>query len=146
MEDLKPPIQCAGTIIFKDNQILLVEEGEGSGHVTGMYGFPVGRIDEGESVRQTAVRELEEETGLQAKDMELLEYPNNVYEADIPRKDGTTKRFSMTLFICKNFTGGLLEQGDNVRPLWVDMEELDKFKLLPNVEEAIRDALNFLKK
>ena len=90
-------IITVGVLIIKDNQILLVKHKAKASHLNNVYGLPAGRVKDGESFEEAAKRELEEETSLVAN--ELKEYPNNEYIADIKRKDGTTKTFSITIFL-----------------------------------------------
>lgn len=49
---------AGGIIINSQNEVLLVNEGDGS------WGFPKGRPEEGETLLETAIREITEETGL----------------------------------------------------------------------------------
>src|SRR6266498_4107990 len=101
-------IPTVGVLIFKDNKVLLVRHGEAAGHVTGSYGLPAGRIEKGETVKQAALRELQEETGFITTEDNLEELPLKILPADIPRKDGTIKRFSITVFLCRKFSGKLI--------------------------------------
>lgn len=126
-------------LIFQNNQVLLVEHGETAGHMTGTYGIPGGRVDEGESLRQTAVREFAEETGLTVLENDLGEFPNNEYSADIQRKDGTTRKFTMHIFLASKWEGSLKNTGETT-PEWINMDQLDSFNLLPNVKEAVLAA------
>lgn len=123
-------------LIFHNNQILLVRHGEKAGHMTGVYGIPGGRVDEGESLQETAVREFKEETGLIVEKEDLQEFPHNEYTADIQRKDGTTKRFTMHIFLASKWEGSLKNTGETT-PEWINLDQLDGFNLLLNVKEAI---------
>ena len=136
--------KTAHILVFKEDQVLLVRHGEAADHLTGTYGIPGGRFIEGESVKQAAKRELQEETGLTVDEENLLEFPNNQYTADLERKGGEVKRFTMEVFIGKKFTGELKET-DETTPEWIRIDELNKLNLLPNCEKAVKDAKNFLK-
>jgi len=59
-------------IIEKDGMILLGKRKNAAGE--GLYGLPGGHVEPGETVIQTAIRELQEETGLkvQPDDLELI--------------------------------------------------------------------------
>ena len=66
----KPDIEAAGSFIEHDNKILLLKrapEKKGGGK----WGLPAGKIEPGESAVQTAIRELFEETGLEAASHQL---------------------------------------------------------------------------
>lgn len=126
-------------LIFQNNQVLLVKHGETAGHMTGVYGIPGGRVDEGESLQEAAVREFAEETGLTVLENDIREFPNNEYSADIQRKDGTTKHFTMHIFLASKWEGSL-ENTRETTPEWINVDQLDSFNLLPNVKEAIHAA------
>lgn len=56
----------AGAIIQgKDKKYLLVQEKQT--HVYGLWNWPAGHVDPGETLQQAAVREAEEETGFKVK-------------------------------------------------------------------------------
>lgn len=135
-------IQSVGVVAFKENTVLLVREGEQSGHVTGVYNTPAGRIDEGETPIHAAAREFNEETGLTTNEQDLIELPKK-YEASIPRKDGSIRHFYHTVFICKRFQGDLTAS-DETRPEWVPLDEVKNKKLLPNIEDMIAQGKRYL--
>lgn len=131
-------VPTVGIVVLKDNQVLLVQEGEKSSHLTGVYNTPAGRIEEDETPIQAAVRELQEESGLIATEADLVELPKK-YTADIKRKSGETVRFYHTVFYCKKFDGSL-KTGEDVTPMWVEIDKVANLKLLPNIEDMILQA------
>lgn len=56
-------ISAAHLLIFQDNTILLLKR-HNTGYEDGNYSVPAGHHDEGESMTETAIRELKEETDL----------------------------------------------------------------------------------
>ena len=56
-----------GVVIKKDNKYLLVQEKKLQAY--GLWNFPAGRVDAGEQLEQSAIREAKEETGY---DIELI--------------------------------------------------------------------------
>lgn len=65
-EDVKAVV-VAGVVIKKDGKYLLVQEKKPKAY--GLWNFPSGRIDVGESFEQAAAREAKEESGY---DVELI--------------------------------------------------------------------------
>ncbi len=53
--------KSCGIIVFDDDKVLLIKHN--GGHIS----FPKGHVEEGETSRETAVRETLEETGIEAK-------------------------------------------------------------------------------
>jgi 8-oxo-dGTP diphosphatase len=59
----------AGTVLLQDNKVALIERHRAGLHY---FTFPGGHIDDGETPEQTAIRETEEELGLQVKLKRLI--------------------------------------------------------------------------
>ncbi len=137
-------IPTVGVVIVYDDKVLLVEHGEEAGHLTGSFGTPGGRIDEGETVRQAAIREVEEETGLVVDENDLMELPHK-YDADLRRKNGETLYVSHTVFATDKFHGELRGTDETV-PIWLPIETLKDKELLPNIEDMVEKALAILNK
>ena len=136
-------VPSVGVLVFQGRNVLMVKHGEAAGHISGTYGIPSGRLEE-RPLKEVAVKELEEETGLQTTEDDLLEFPGNYFEADIPRKDGTTKRFPWTVFVCTKYSGKL-RGTDETRPEWIATARLNIIEqLLPNVIEAVQNGQAFL--
>jgi ADP-ribose pyrophosphatase YjhB (NUDIX family) len=138
------PIPTVGVLIFKDYTILLVQHGERGGHVSGTYGLPAGKFEQNETAKQAAIRELEEETGLKTTENDLIELPIHIPPADLLRKDGTTKRFTITLFYCKKYTGSL-RSSDETTPQWIPVVEADKLALEGFTYKMIQEGFELSK-
>ena len=61
---------AADAIIEKDNKLLLIVRGGQTYH--GYLALPGGHVDDGETVEQAVVREIKEETGLDAVPVRIL--------------------------------------------------------------------------
>lgn len=72
---MKTPVQGAGGVLFNSQgQVLLIRDRQG------YWCFPKGHPDAGESLRQAALREVEEETGIKGKirqKLSITSYTNN---------------------------------------------------------------------
>ncbi len=65
------PIPCVGVVCLRDGQVLLIRRGKAP--LKGEWSIPGGRMELGEGARQGALRELKEETGVEAKLLGLID-------------------------------------------------------------------------
>ena len=132
-------IESVGVLIYKGREeVLLVKHGDSASHLTGAYGLPAGRVEEGETHIDAAIRELEEETGLQTKRNDLEQLPR-VYQATIERKEGS-KTFNFRVYICHSHSGELRETDETI-PSWVSIQDLENYSLLPNISQIVIEGL-----
>ncbi|KAG8642208.1 hypothetical protein MANES_12G066303v8 [Manihot esculenta] len=61
-------------ILNKKRQVLVVQEKSGGFKGTGVWKLPTGVVNEGEDICEAAVREVKEETGIDAEFMEILAF------------------------------------------------------------------------
>ncbi len=89
----------------------------------GFWGFPSGKIRWGESILETAARELKEETGLTAKHEWRGIYHEQVFQAE------TGEQLEDKIFHvihCRNIKGKLIEQFEGGRNAWMSLSEAAK--------------------
>ena len=77
---MKPHYQIAIVLIWRDNQILATKRRADADHVPGLWEFPGGKCEDGETPCQTALREAREELGIEieitgARDVLEFDYP-----------------------------------------------------------------------
>jgi len=69
MEKITQTIIVAGVVIKQDGKYLLVQEGRSNKKDCGLWNFPAGKVEEGNTIEETAIKEAKEESGY---DVELL--------------------------------------------------------------------------
>ena len=125
-------IEAAGGIVVNDNKELLFIFRRGK------WDLPKGKMDEGESALETAVREIEEETGVTGLEL-IAPLPDSyhVYEAFKKKWLKTTHWFHFKT----TFVGKLIPQTeeDITEIRWVKKEEL--YMVKANTYPAIMDLL-----
>jgi mutator protein MutT len=67
-----PPIEVAAGLVFRDGKLLITQRPPGS-HLGGLWEFPGGKCEAGESFEQCLRRELAEELGIEVQVHELAE-------------------------------------------------------------------------
>ncbi|MDO8452801.1 MAG: NUDIX domain-containing protein [bacterium] len=138
MTSTKEAVRTVGVVLVKGDEVLLVRHTEEADAPVGIYGIPAGKVEKGESLRQAAVRELYEETGLVAREGDLAELPTQ-YDADIERQNGEYVSMHMTVYQCE-FWEGEPHRVKETEPVWVKRGEIYNHKLRPNVDKAIAEA------
>jgi 8-oxo-dGTP diphosphatase len=67
-----PPLEVAAGLVFRDGKLLITQRPPGS-HLGGLWEFPGGKREAGESFEQCLRRELTEELGIEVQVHELAE-------------------------------------------------------------------------
>lgn len=140
-------VHTVGVVVFDQtrDKVLVVRHGVDSRHGFGNYGLPAGRMEEGESTREAASRELEEETGLVADSSELLEFPGNKFGPLNIQLRNKEELVDWTVFIASKFSGELRPEGEQSIPEWVPIKDLNlKYETLDNVSQVVQNAKEFL--
>lgn len=76
-ESLPPPVPAVGVVCLRGDEILLIRRG--APPRLGEWSLPGGRIESGEGVRAAALRELREETGVEARLIGLIDVVDGIF-------------------------------------------------------------------
>lgn len=96
----------AGGIVLKGNQVLLIKNAALRDPSKAYWGFPKGHINEGESAEEAAVREIKEETGVEAKIVKQLGESSYIFT-----KNGEQISKTVTYFLLV-YSGGEINAQD----------------------------------
>ena len=120
----KSEIELTNMCLICDGNKVLVQEKVGTKGLV----FPGGHVEEGESLLESVVREMKEETGL------TIENPKVCGFKDWIQEDGT--RYIVLLYKTHKFTGEL-KSSDEGRVFWIDRADIDRVNLIWNMKELL---------
>ncbi|HEX4196413.1 MAG TPA: NUDIX hydrolase [Caulobacteraceae bacterium] len=72
------PVPCAGVVCLRGGQVLLIRRGKAPRK--GEWSIPGGRMELGEGAAEAALRELKEETGVEAELLGLLDVVDHFHD------------------------------------------------------------------
>lgn len=93
--------------------------------------FPGGKINNGESITKSMIREVKEETGLDITNLELCGVKNWYNEEK-------NERSIVFLYQTKKFTGNLISETEEGKNYWISEEELLKKELADNFDIMLK--------
>jgi 8-oxo-dGTP diphosphatase len=127
------PLIGVGAIILDQERVILVKRGHEP--LAGSWSIPGGVLEVGETLRQAAVREALEETGLTVEVDELL----GVYDR-IVRDPDERPRYHYVLidFLCRRIAGELQAAGDAAEACWFTRKEVGELSLAEDTAEVIK--------
>jgi len=127
------PVVGVGAIIIEGDRVVLVRRGHAP--LAGEWSIPGGVLEVGETLRQAAVREALEETGLRVEVGELL----GVYDRVL--RDGDERvRYHYVLidFLCRRIAGEFAAADDAAEARWFSRGEVAGLGLAEDTAEVIR--------
>ncbi|HEV7437047.1 MAG TPA: 8-oxo-dGTP diphosphatase MutT [Pseudorhizobium sp.] len=129
MTSIRPLLLVAAcALIDADGRILLAQRPEGKS-LAGLWEFPGGKVEPGETPEETLIRELEEELGIFTKVPCLapLTFASHNYDAF---------HLLMPLFICRRYEGiPMGREGQAIK--WVRPRDLRSYPMPPADEPLI---------
>ena len=127
------PLIGVGAIIIQDFHVALIKRAHPP--LVGEWSIPGGVLEVGETLRQAAVREAWEETGLRVLPLDLL----GVFDRVI-RDDAHKVQYHYVLidFYCQCTGGQLSAAGDAAESRWFTLPEALKLPLPAETSEVIQ--------
>jgi len=126
MDKQKKKMDVTLVVVLGGDKILLGERKRKDGFGDGLYNTFGGRLEEGETVEEGALRELTEESGLVATEHEKI----GLVVFDVLYK-GEPTLMTMHIYKVTKFDGEPVET-DEARPVWFDLDKIPYDKMFPD--------------
>jgi ADP-ribose pyrophosphatase YjhB (NUDIX family) len=129
------PFCGVGIVCFKDDQVLIVKRAKPP--IKWEWSIPGGGQELGETTRETALRELKEETGIDARLIGLVDVVDSVSHDEVGQI-----RFHYTLvdFAAEWIAGDPVGADDVSHAAWTPLAEIDTLGLWSETVRVIREA------
>jgi 8-oxo-dGTP diphosphatase len=133
------PLVGIGAIIIEGDRIVLVKRAHPP--IQGHWSIPGGVLEIGEMVREAAIREAREETGLIVEPGELL----GVYDRILRDPENRVQyHYVLVDFLCRPIGGELLAASDAAEVRWFTREELPTLNLAEDTLDVIKKGFEKL--
>ena len=135
-QPLQPwPRAGASCAVFRGEEVLLIERGKGA--LAGRWSLPGGHIEPGEPAHAAALREVREETGIEARIVGLADVH------DVILRDGEgrlTTHYVLAVFAGLWVSGEPVACSDAASARFVPLGELGRYPLTDGAREVIERA------
>ena len=133
------PLIGVGAIIIDGDRVLLVKRAHPP--IQGQWSIPGGVLEVGEMVREAAIREAQEETGLIVDPGELL----GVYDRILRDSEKRVQyHYVLIDFLCRATGGELQAATDAAEVRWFTREELTALNLAEDTQDVIQKGFKRL--
>jgi ADP-ribose pyrophosphatase YjhB (NUDIX family) len=127
------PLVGVGSIIIEGDRVVLVKRAHPP--IQGQWSIPGGVLEVGELVREAAIREAREETGLIVEPGELL----GVFDRILRDAEKRVQyHYVLIDFLCRRTGGELLAASDAAEVRWFTLKELPALNLAQDTLEVIQ--------
>lgn len=125
MEKVKMTNMCM-IVNEKANQVLVQDRIKSWSGIT----FPGGKLELGEAIVPSTIREIQEETGLTISNLQFCGIKDWYdYEKE--------ERYIVFLLKTSTFTGSLIDETSEGKVFWIDIDKIKDYKLSPDFEEML---------
>ena len=126
------PLVGVGAIIIEDARVVLVKRLHPP--LQAEWSIPGGVLEVGELVREAAIREAREETGLTVEPAELL----GVYDRILRNPEKRVQyHYVLIDFLCRRVAGDLAAASDAAEVRWFTRDELPALRLAEDTLDVI---------
>ncbi len=132
------PILAVSLAVFRDGKVLVARRARAP--LLGLYSLPGGVVEIGETLREAALRELNEEVGVEA---EIVAFNDHV-ESIVRDSRGVRAHYVIASFVAR-WTAGearISEEADSV--IWIDPAALGDLPTTPGLGNILAKAADLI--
>ena len=133
MSRLSLVVACA--LVDADGRVLICQRPQGK-QLAGLWEFPGGKVEDGETPEAALIRELKEELGIEVKQACLAPFvfASHAYEGF---------HLLMPLYLCRRWDG-FVQQLEHAALAWVKPTEMGQYPMPPADEPLVAYLRDFL--
>lgn len=129
------PVVGVGAVVWKQDQFLLVKRAKPPRQ--GLWSLPGGAQELGETYRETALREVKEEAGIDIEIVGLVDVVDSIH----PDGNGDYDHHYTIVDVAALWASGNLIAGDDASDArWFTLEDLDTLDLWDETVRVIRES------
>lgn len=133
------PVAGVSICVIRGDRVLLVKRANRMAF--GLWSLPGGHVELGETVKAAALRELAEETAIEAEVVRLLDCIDIIHRS--PAGD-VEAHFILNIFGARWLAGEARAGSDAADVRWSPLDALEQFKMTPGTADLIRRAMPLL--
>jgi 8-oxo-dGTP diphosphatase len=120
--EVKDVQRVTNCVLIKDNRVLLLQKPR-----RGWWVAPGGKMEQGESIRDSCIREYREETGVYLKNPSV----KGIFTFIIKDGEQIVSEWMMFSFLATNYDGENLDECDEGILSWHDLEDIPSLPMAP---------------
>jgi 8-oxo-dGTP diphosphatase len=136
------PVVGVGGVLIERGRALLIRRG--SEPLRGQWSIPGGTLELGESLEEGVARELQEETGLVVRVLELIEVFDRIFSDEVsgPAASKQRPRFHFVIvdYLCERISGEALAGSDVTDVAFAREDQLADFHLTETATRVLKKA------
>ncbi|MAP84764.1 MAG: diadenosine tetraphosphate hydrolase [Candidatus Marinimicrobia bacterium] len=132
--------KSCGVVLFNSSKVLLLRHSSVSSRGGGHWDFPKGHIDDGETEIQTALRELEEETGI--ANVDLVEGFRGTITYTFPSGQERIGK-EVVFFLATTKKSKVRLSHEHIDYSWLDFDSAFSRLTYDNARLILRNAIKF---
>jgi len=132
------PVVGVGGVLIEQGRALLIRRG--AEPLKGQWSIPGGTLETGETLEEGTRREMEEETGLRVRVLELIEVFERIFHETGEPTARPRYHFVILDYLCERISGEARAGGDVTDVAWVAEADLEPYHLTPTATRVLKKA------